>query len=52
MLIGYFIERPYPDTETGSFGATGPDPTDLDASNSACNPRRPHRNPVLVSALA
>ena len=33
MLIGYFTERPYQDAQTGFFGATGLDLTDLDASN-------------------
>ncbi len=35
MLIGYFTERPYQDAQTGFFGATGLDLTDLDASNTA-----------------
>ena len=39
MLIGYFTERPYQDPQTGFFGATGLDLTDLDASNSAYDPR-------------
>ena len=38
MLIGYFTERPYQDPQTGFFGATGLDLTDLDASNSPTTP--------------
>ena len=39
MLIGYFTERPYQDTKTGFFGATGLDITDLDVSNENYDPR-------------
>ena len=39
MLIGYFTERPYQDAQTGFFGATGIDLTDLDASNTAYDSR-------------
>ena len=35
MLIGYFTERPYQDAQSGFFGATGLDLTDLDASNTS-----------------
>ena len=38
MLIGYFTERPYQDPQTGFFGATGLDLTDLDASELSLRP--------------
>ena len=39
MFIGYFTERPYQDTDSGYFGATGRDITDLTMSNATYNPR-------------
>ena len=39
MFIGYFTERPYQDPQSGYFGSTGRDITDLGISNSEYNPR-------------
>ena len=39
MFIGYFTERPYQDPNSGYFGATGADITDLTLSNRAYDPR-------------
>ncbi|MEZ4492575.1 MAG: LLM class flavin-dependent oxidoreductase [Dehalococcoidia bacterium] len=39
MFIGYFTERPYQDPNSGYFGATGRDITDLGLSNSAYDPK-------------
>ena len=38
MFIGYFTERPYQDPNSGYFGATGRDITDLGLSNGAYDP--------------
>jgi len=39
VFIGYFTERPYQDPNSGYFGATGADITDLTLSNRAYDPR-------------
>jgi alkanesulfonate monooxygenase SsuD/methylene tetrahydromethanopterin reductase-like flavin-dependent oxidoreductase (luciferase family) len=39
MFIGYFTERPYQDPNSGYFGATGRDITDLGLSNDAYDPK-------------
>ncbi len=39
MFIGYFTERPYQDPNSGYFGATGRDITDLGLSNAAYDPK-------------
>ncbi len=39
MFIGYFTERPYQDPNSGYFGATGRDITDLGISNSQYDPK-------------
>jgi alkanesulfonate monooxygenase SsuD/methylene tetrahydromethanopterin reductase-like flavin-dependent oxidoreductase (luciferase family) len=39
MFIGYFTERPYQDQNSGYFGATGRDITDLGLSNEDYDPR-------------
>ena len=39
MLIGYFTERPYQDPNSGFFGATALDLTDLDVSNEQYDPK-------------
>ena len=39
MFIGYFTERPYQDPNSGYFGATGADITDLTLSNRAYDPK-------------
>jgi alkanesulfonate monooxygenase SsuD/methylene tetrahydromethanopterin reductase-like flavin-dependent oxidoreductase (luciferase family) len=39
VFIGYFTERPYQDPNSGYFGATGRDLTDLAMSNSSYDPR-------------
>ena len=39
MFIGYFTERPYQDPNSGYFGATGRDLTDLAMSNSSYDPK-------------
>ena len=39
MFIGYFTERPYQDPNSGYFGATGADITDLALSNGAYDPQ-------------
>ncbi len=39
MFIGYFTERPYQDPNSGYFGATGRDITDLGLSNREYDPK-------------
>ncbi len=39
MFIGYFTERPYQDPNSGYFGSTGRDITDLAMSNASYDPR-------------
>ncbi|MCE2392669.1 MAG: LLM class flavin-dependent oxidoreductase [Proteobacteria bacterium] len=39
MFIGYFTERPYQDPNSGYFGMTGRDITDLGLSNAEYDPR-------------
>ncbi len=39
MFIGYFTERPYQDPNSGYFGATGRDLTDLAMSNASYDPK-------------
>jgi alkanesulfonate monooxygenase SsuD/methylene tetrahydromethanopterin reductase-like flavin-dependent oxidoreductase (luciferase family) len=39
MFIGYFTERPYQDPNSGYFGATGRDITDLGISNREYDPK-------------
>ena len=39
MFIGYFAERPYQDQNSGFFGATGRDITDLSLSNKDYDPK-------------
>ena len=39
MFVGYFTERPYQDQQSGYFGATGRDITDLTMSNASYDPK-------------
>ena len=39
MFIGYFTERPYQDPNSGYFGATGRNITDLTMSNASYDPK-------------
>ncbi len=39
MFVGYFTERPYQDPNSGYFGATGREITDLAISNGAYDPK-------------
>ena len=39
MFVGYFTERPYQDPNSGYFGMTGRDITDLGLSNAEYDPR-------------